>query len=73
MSNIELRKPSELNEFDGNFDGNEIVQVTIEGVGTYKTTTSALRKFINKDLTQEVHEQIALMEPTEITDITTII
>ena len=44
---IERKKPSGLNEFDGEFGGSEIMQVTRPGVGTYKTTVSKLRGYMS--------------------------
>ena len=46
MSNaIEKKKPSQLNEFQGDFTGDEIMQVTRAGVGTYRTSTKELKNY----------------------------
>lgn len=45
---IERKKPSKLNEFEGDFTGNEIIQVTRPNVGTYKVTTSKLRGYMGE-------------------------
>ena len=47
MSTIEKKKPSQLNNFDGDLQGTEIMQVTKPNVGTYKATTEQLREYFS--------------------------
>lgn len=45
---IERKKPSGLNEFEGDFTGEEIMQVTRASVGTYKATTRKLNSYFGR-------------------------
>lgn len=54
MSNtIEKIKPSKTTPFDGEFQGSEIVLVTIPKVGTYKTTLAQIRDYAIEAMTEE--------------------
>lgn len=65
MSNtIDKIKPSGLNPFDGDFRGDEIIQVTRSGVGTYKTTISHLKSaFAPVLLTQAEYDALEAKDP----------
>lgn len=66
MSNIEYKKPSALNPYDRAFTGEEIVQVTIPSVGTYRTTTNKLREYFGGApvvLTQAQYDALAEKDP----------